>query len=98
MRPQFKKYADKDLDEISSQLNFYLSRLAEDNFRTRYLTGITNVTANTQQTFPHGMKPRPFMAVPVSGNVYVQSIDNTNIDVRSTQTSIPFTLLVFGKN
>lgn len=68
--------------------------LGLDNFDGRILSGTTSSSSHTSQTFKHGMKPKPVGGIVVLGNVYLYSIDDTYVDIRSDQTSVEFTILL----
>lgn len=79
-----------------SKLNIILTSLNLDNFKYRIIQGETDTVANTQRLFKHGMVPRPWLCVPLDGDVWFGPISNENIDVRSTQSGMNFRVLVLG--
>lgn len=96
MKPNFLKYKSPEAEDIAIKLNRILSNINLDNLRYRYITGTTDAVANTERLFAHGMTPRPWIVLPITGDVYIQNLDNTNVDIRSTQTSITFTAIALG--
>lgn len=95
MKPNFDHHSGSD--NIENKLNRILSRINLDNFKYRIMNGTTDPTADTQRLFRHGMTPRPWIALPLIGDVYIGSeISNTEVDVRSTQSSMDFRILLLG--
>ena len=94
MKPNFgahSKFENKDL-----KLNAILSSLNLDNFSYRIITGTTDSVANTQRLFKHGMTPRPWVVLPVEGDIYTYQISNTDVDIRSTQSAVAFKAYALG--
>lgn len=94
MKPNFSIGDSNQL--FVAKLNDILTSLNLDNLRYRTISGTTDSVANTQRLFKHGMTPRPWVVLPVEGDVYIYRIDNTNVDIRSTQTSISFKAYALG--
>lgn len=89
MKPNFLK-TDSDSDSLIQKLNFQFTNVNASNFNGRTITGTTNPVANTQFLVKHGFTVAPRLELLRIGNVYIQSIDNTYIDVRSMLPSIYF--------
>ena len=98
MKPNFIKTDNPEFDSLLVKLNRILSGINLDNLQYRYVSGTTAGVAKTQYLIYHGMPTRPWIILPYesTGNIYVFSIGNDTVDIRSTQTSIDFTVLILG--
>lgn len=84
------------LKDILQFLPTALSQLDTENFKVYSLSGTTDSVANTKKLFFHGLKKTPSAYLPVEGNIYVYSRGSQYIDIRSTQTSTSFKILLLG--
>jgi len=96
MKPNFQKYNNPDAEDIGIKLNKILSNLNLDNIKYRRLEGITDITPHTEQIVKHGLDPRPWLVIPLKGNVYIHNYSNDDVDVRSAQSEVPYELLALG--
>lgn len=101
MKPNFVKTDNPKLDTNLFKLNGILTGINLDNLKYRMIgtlenPAFTDAVPNTSRLFKHGMNPRPWLCVPYTGDVWIASIDNENVDVRSTQSSMQFSLYVLG--
>jgi len=86
---------DTEAKKIFSQLaNLFNTGLSADNLNGIFLEGTTSTTINTESLFKHNGRTMPVFAIPVTGNVYIESFDDTNIDVRSNNVSQNFKLFI----
>lgn len=87
------------LDSVS-QYNFTQlrevinGRISIDNMQGQLVSGVTSDTANTEKLFRHSFNSIPVAWLPVTGNVFVESLNSTTIDVRSESTDTPFTIFI----
>jgi hypothetical protein len=93
VKPNFANVDAPDSDKMVQKLNHLFTRIATDNFDGKFLTGTTAGTADTQFRVKHGMVPRPRIAIVSLGDIYIKSIDNDSIDVRSSKTTESFEIL-----
>ena len=96
MKPNFPKYESYELNNLADILKSLLIRLDIDNLKTRRVTGTTDSVANTSRLFRHGFSKRPWMVLPYTGDIYIQTIGNDDVDIRSARTSQDFEVIVFG--
>lgn len=96
MKPNLSRTRNNEINDLIEKLTRLLTSIDKDNFKYRIITGTTDSTANTQRLFKHGMSPRPWVVLPIRGNIYINYIDNDNVDIRSTQTSITFEAIALG--
>lgn len=77
---------DQKIQELSQKIKSYGNELV--------IKGTTSSSANTQIMFPHllGRKIRNWF--PIKGNVYVFDSSERDLDIRSTQTSVEFEILI----
>jgi len=86
--------------ETTSQSNFTQlrevvnGRLGIDNLQGAYLSGTTGSTPNASQSFRHTLGTIPTGHVPVFGNVYIHSINDKVVDVRSSQADTSFKIFL----
>lgn len=85
---------NSDINKLAGDVSTILSNLDIKNLKYQIVSGITSGSANTKYEIRHNFKVPPTVAIPITGDVYIQSISDTVLDVRSTQTSIAFRLLV----
>lgn len=91
MKPNFLK-TDISADSLVQKLNYILTNLNSANFLAREITGETDPVADTQRLFKHGMGVRPTVTLITIGDVYIASIDNNFIDIRSRLPSTNFSI------
>lgn len=96
MKPNFVKTDNPKLDTNLIKLNTILTSINLDNLHYRTITSVTDPVANTSRLFKHGMTPRPWGWMIYTGDIWVASIDNDFIDIRSTQVSMPFSIYILG--
>lgn len=96
MKPNLNTSDAPKFPAFLSKLNSILTSLNLDNFKYRIIQGETDIAVNTQRLFKHGFDPRPWVCIALDGDVYFGPISNVNIDVRSTQSSVQFHVLVLG--
>jgi len=98
MKPNLGRFKDSEIDRLSIKLTEILSHVNLDNMSYRIIDGATDPLANTSRLFRHNMTPRPYMGIPISqtGGVYVYSIGNDNVDIRSTLPGSTFSMLLLG--
>lgn len=96
MKARFKRYENKELNDLTQILSVLLTSVSVDNFKGAFIEGTTDGTANTEKLFAHGFSEPPSLALIVEGNAYVEkgSISSSEIDVRSNGTSQPFKLWI----
>lgn len=98
MKPNLGKFKDPELDNMSIKLTQILSHVNLDNITFRIINGVTDPTPNTSRVFRHGMDPRPWVGLTQgqTGGVYVYSIGNVDVDIRSTLPSSSFSMIMLG--
>jgi len=64
--------------------------LRAGKFNGTTITGTSNATAETEDLHAHGLGAKPKIVIVVKGDVYVSTVDDTNIGVKSTKISEPF--------
>lgn len=101
MKPNFVKTDNPKLDTNLFKLNGILTGINLDNFKYKLIGTLevpaqTDAVPNTQRLFKHGLVNRPWLCVPYFGDIWIASIDNDFVDVRSTQSSMNFSLYVLG--
>jgi hypothetical protein len=96
MKPRFKVYENKELNDLAQMLVVLFNNVSPSNFKSSFLEGTTNSTANTEQLFAHGYTEAPSLILVVEGNAYIQKgrISSSQVDVRSTASSQPFKLWI----
>lgn len=98
MKPNLGRFQEPNLDKLSIKLTQILSHVNLDNITYTIINGVTDPTPNTQRLFRHGMDPRPWTGITSSqtGGVYIYSIGNTDVDIRSTLPSATFSMIMLG--
>ena len=96
MQPNFSTPKDPENIQLVNKLNILFKNLGLDNFKYKVVNDVTNAMANTQKLVKHGLGKVPQIVWPITGNIYIFEMDATYIDVRSTQTSIPFSIAIIG--
>jgi len=98
MKPNLGRFQNSELDKMSIKLTQILSHVNLDNITYRIIEGTTDPTPNTSRVFRHGMDPRPWVGITQSqsGGVYVYSIGDVNVDIRSTLPNASFSMILLG--
>jgi len=69
-----------------------------DNLRGALVEGNTSFTPNASKTFPHNQVKTPAGAIVIMGNVYVNSVDDKVIDIRSAVSNSSFKVFIIMGN
>lgn len=93
MIPNFNKTDNPEFNALILKLNKILSKVGYDNLDAKSFSGTTSASANSEHLVKHGMNPRPRKVFVNLGHAYIKSVDNDNIDVRSSNTNEPFEIL-----
>jgi hypothetical protein len=93
MKPNLVKSDTVDIDKLILKLNTLFSRMGIDNLDSKFFSGTTSATPEDPFMVKHGLSPRPRAVFVTIGDIYVKSIDNDVIDVRSSKASEPFEIL-----
>lgn len=90
----FLNTPSSEIDENFRRVSRALESLSKKNFTIRAFTGTTSATADTAlDPLPKHKYGSEAIPIAVLGKgVYVQSIGENTIDVRSTSTSIDYTI------
>jgi hypothetical protein len=80
----------KNFTALAEAIN---GRLDMNNLNMQVLHGTTAETSDTEKQFTHSMSPQPHTWLPLVGDVYIQSISDATIDVRSTKKNVAFKIL-----
>lgn len=80
----------KNFSSIAEALN---GRIDINNMSVQVLHGTTASTPDTEKQFSHSMSPQPHGWFPLVGDVYVQEITDSTIDIRSTKKNVAFKVL-----
>lgn len=99
------KASIKPVSEVTTHSNFTAIRevlnggMSMDNFRIQIHSGTTEEQPDTRFRIRHSMSPKPQIVLPIVGDVYIESIDDEFIDVRSTKPLVAFKVLcISGTN
>ena len=96
MQPNFSTPKDPEINQLINKLNILFTNIDLENFNYKVISDVTSAMANTEKLVKHGLKNVPQIVWPITGNIYIQKLGDTFIDVRSTQTSVPFKIAIVG--
>lgn len=82
------------IQKLESQVSELSRNIQKLSPKEEEITGVTGSSANTQKTFSHGLKKKPSGFKHVTGDVYVFDMNELQVDVRSTQTSQNFKIII----
>ena len=82
---------EKDIESRLQSLERLASRLSPREVR---VTGTTSSTANTASPITHSLGKRPDRYALVYGDVYVFDLNEKYVDIRSTQTSQRYEIIL----
>lgn len=84
---------DKNFRTIREVIN---GNVALDNINSTTISGTTASEPDTQKLIQHSMNPPPACWFPITGDVYVQEISDSYVDVRSSKPGVNFTIRLFA--
>lgn len=85
--------AQNNFEAIHQILN---GGMGVDNFNYQVIEGTTSNTPDVETLVQHSMKPQPSFVFPLVGDVYIQNITDTFIDIRSTKKNVQFKVVCFA--
>jgi len=82
---------DESIENLTQVLN---GGIESENFNYQKISGTTTEIANMTRMFQHRLKEKPALCFPVLGCVYIETVTDSEIDVRSIAQNETFTIII----